>query len=356
MRIAITGATGNVGTALLRRLTTESDIELIGIARRTPLPGSGAPYDAVRWHALDLGEPAGLHQLREWLTDVDAVVHLAWQIQPSHDRELLRRTNVTGTRHLIDAMNAAGVGTLLYASSVGAYAPGPKDRRVNESWPVTGVPRSDYSVDKASVEALLDDAERQNPRLRVVRMRQALVFQRDAGAEITRYFLGPLAPVWLLRRRRIPLVPTNRRLRVQAVHADDVAEAYLKALRAEVSGAFNIAADPVLDGPLLAAELRARTVPVPLPVLRALAAGAWWARLQPTEPGWLDLAAAAPLMDCARAHDELGWHPRRDAREALRELLAGMADGVGTASPPMRARHSPVRRVIDGLPGHGNPA
>ncbi|SDY25228.1 Nucleoside-diphosphate-sugar epimerase [Micromonospora pattaloongensis] len=355
MRIAITGATGNVGTALLRRLADESDIEVVGIVRRPPLPGAGALYDAVEWHAADLGEPASVPSVTGWLGGVDAVVHLAWQIQPSHDRERLRRTNVTGTRHVLDSMRQAGVTRLIYASSVGAYAPGPKNRHVNESWPVTGVPRSDYSVDKASVEALLDGAEREDPRLRVARMRQALVFQRDAGAEITRYFLGPLAPVSLLRRR-VPVVPSNRRLRVQAVHADDLAEAYLQALRGDAAGPFNIAADPVLDGPMLAAELRGRAVPVPLPVLRALAAGAWWARLQPTAPGWLDLAAAAPLMDCTRAHEELGWRPRRDARQALRELIAGMASGAGTASPSMRVAPGTSRRLIDRLPGHGNPA
>src|SRR5690606_15233791 len=119
------------------------DVDLIGLARRVPLPGAGPPYDAARWHAVDLGAPQSVDRLREWLTGVDAVIHLAWQVQPSHDRERLRVTNVTGTRHLLEAMRAAGVPTLLYASSVGAYAPGPKDRRVNESWPVTGVPRSD---------------------------------------------------------------------------------------------------------------------------------------------------------------------------------------------------------------------
>ena len=44
---------------------------------------------------------------------------------------------------------------LVYASSVGAYAPGPKDRRVPETWPTTGVESSFYSRDKAAVERLL---------------------------------------------------------------------------------------------------------------------------------------------------------------------------------------------------------
>ncbi|HYN96909.1 MAG TPA: NAD-dependent epimerase/dehydratase family protein, partial [Pilimelia sp.] len=337
MRIVVTGATGNVGTALLRRLVSEPDIEVVGVARRPPPAGSAEAYDRVRWHATDLGDPGAVAALAGLLDGVTAVVHLAWQIQPSHRRERLRRTNVAGTRHLLAAMRQAGVSRLLYASSVGTYAPGPKDRLVDESHPHTGVPTSPYSVDKAAVEAILDEAERADPPLRAVRFRQALIFQHDAGAEIARLFLGPLAPVSLLRFRRLPLVPGHARLRAQAVHADDVADAYVKALRTDLVGAVNLAADPVLDADLLASRLRGRVVPVPLGALRGLAAATWRARLQPTDPGWLDLAASVPLMDCSRAAAELGWRPRFDALSALDDLLAGMAAGAGTPSPAMRA-------------------
>jgi UDP-glucose 4-epimerase len=351
MRIAITGASGNAGTALLRRLRGEPDVQVIGFVRRPPLPGAGDPYDGVDWHAIDLGDAAAPDRLATWLGGADVVVHLAWQIQPSHRRGRLHRTNVTGTRHVLAGMRAAGVTKLVYASSVGAYASGPKDRFVDESWPTTGIDRSTYSVDKAAVEALLDEAERADPRLRVTRLRKALVFQHDAGAEITRYFLGPLVPVSLLRAGRLPLVPANRRLRAQAVHAEDVAEAYLRAVRSEATGAFNIAADPPLDGPAVAAEFGGRPVPVPLPPLRALATVTWRGRLQPTEPGWLDLAAGAPLMDSSRAREVLGWSPRHDATVALRHLVAGMASGAGTGSPPMRPARHGLRRLVGGLPG-----
>ncbi|MFC7546521.1 NAD-dependent epimerase/dehydratase family protein [Plantactinospora sp. GCM10030261] len=357
MRIAITGATGNMGTALLRRLATEPDLDLIGLARRPPVPGTGDPYDGIRWHAVDIGEAGAVDQLSGWLAGVEAVVHLAWQIQPSQHRARLRRTNVTGTANLLAAMRAAGVPKLVYASSVGSYAPGPKDRLVGEDWPTTGVPRSGYSVDKVAVERLLDRAERDDPGLRVVRLRKALVFQRDAGAEIARYFLGPLAPVSLLRWGRVPVVPANRRLRAQVVHADDAAEAYLLAVRGDVAGAFNIAADPVLDGPALAAELRGRAVPVPLPALRLFASAAWHARLQPTEPGWLDLAASAPLMNTDRAATVLGWRPTVDARHAVRDLLSGMAAGAGTGSAALRPARGAVGRLRAGSPaGHRDPA
>ncbi len=339
MRIAITGATGNVGTALLRRLADERDIEVIGIVRRPPAPDAGAPYDRVQWHSADLSEPGSVADLVNWFTEVDAVVHLAWQAQPSQDRARLRRINLNGVRHVLTAMREAQVTNLLYASSTAVYTPGPKNRTVDERWPISGLGRSGFSVDKAAVEALLDRIELDRPNLRLVRLRQTLVLQYDAGAEITRYFLGRLIPRSLLRSGRFAVVPRNQHLRLQVVHADDVAEAYLLALRGEHAGTFNIAAEPVLDGQLVAAEMDCWAPRVPMFLLRLLNRLAWRTRLVPAEEGWLELAAAVPLVDCSRAARELGWQPRHDARETLRELLSGVDAGAGTATAPMRPSH-----------------
>ena len=189
----------------------------------------------------------GSGELAETFRGADAVVHLAWQIQPSHDPRVLYRTNALGSRNVADAVVRTGVPTLVFASSVGVYAPGPKDAYVTERWPKTGVLDSSYSRHKALVEGLLDRLEAEHPTLRVVRLRPGLIFQRQSGTEIGRYFAGPLLPARLLRFRRIPIIPSHPALRVQAVHADDVAEAYARVLRSDVRGAFNVAAGPVLD-------------------------------------------------------------------------------------------------------------
>src|SRR3954466_6137122 len=84
--VAVTGASGNVGTALLRRLTGSGAAEIRALARRQP--PDVAPYPAARWRLADLGEVASEQVLAEFLDGVDAVVHLAWALQPGRHPEM----------------------------------------------------------------------------------------------------------------------------------------------------------------------------------------------------------------------------------------------------------------------------
>jgi len=81
--------------------------------------------------------------------------------------------------------------------------------------------------------------------------------------------------------------------------------------------------------------LGARPVSVPVPVVRAAADLSWRARLQPTPPGWLDMGMAAPVMSTRRIRAELGWSPVHAADAALLELLEGLRDRAGVATPPL---------------------
>jgi nucleoside-diphosphate-sugar epimerase len=328
MRVVVTGASGNVGTSLLRELEGEAAVtSVLGLARRMPEVGLAK----TTWATADVASD----DLAGHFRGADVVVHLAWLIQPSHDPFAMWRTNVVGTERVLAAAAAAGVGALVCASSVGAYSPGPKDRQVDEAWPTHGVTTSSYSRDKAYQERLLDLFERDHPEVRVVRLRPALTFKRDAASEIRRFFLGPLVPGSLARADAIPVVPKVKRLRTQAVHADDVGQAYRLAVVGDARGPFNLAADPVLDADALAGLLHARPVRVPAGLLKAGAAATWRLHLQPVSPGWLDLALQSPLLDAGRATAELGWRPRRSAIEALEELLAGLREGAGADTPPL---------------------
>ncbi|HEX4760684.1 MAG TPA: NAD-dependent epimerase/dehydratase family protein [Thermoleophilaceae bacterium] len=347
MRVVVVGASGNVGTSLLEVLERDTAVdELVGVCRRVP---EAPPSASVEWRSADVTSD----DLVPLFRGADAVVHLAWLIQPGRDKPQLRRVNVDGSARVFRAATEAGVPALVYASSVGAYSPGPKDRAVDESWPTEGIATSFYSRHKSEVERLLDAHEREHPEMRVVRLRPGLIFKREAGAEIRRLFAGPFLPNGLVRPGLIPVVPAVRRLRFQAVHSMDVARAYQAAIASDARGAFNVAAEPVLDPERLGELLGARTVSVSPRVLRAGAALSYRLRLQPTEPGWVDMGLAVPLMDTTRAREELGWRPVKDAGETLLELMEGMRAGAGLPTPPMEPGGKGPLRATELLGGVG---
>jgi nucleoside-diphosphate-sugar epimerase len=345
------GATGNVGVRVVEALVADPAVtEILGLATRAPDPASIAPAARTKlsYRAADITTD----DLVPLLRGADAVVHLAWRIQPSHKADLLWRTNVEGSMRVLDAVAAAGARALVYASSIGAYSPGPDPARmVDETWPTNGIGTSYYSREKAYVERALDAFELANPAVRVVRLRPALIFQREAASEIRRYFAGPLLPGSIFKRD-IPVFPRLRGLSLQAVHAADAADAYRRAVVSDATGPFNIAADPVLDADRLAEVLGGRVIPgPPVGVVRGLASASWNLRLQPSSAGWLDMGIQAPLMDTTRARNELGWVPANDAMSALRELLDGMRDGAGGTTPPLRADAGGPGRAREYPPG-----
>jgi UDP-glucose 4-epimerase len=331
MRVVVTGATGNVGIAVVRALSASPAVDtVVGLARRAPT----LQLDGVEWTARDVVAD----DLTAAFRGADAVVHLAWLIQPSRDLDRLWQVNVEGTARVLEASERAGVTSIVHASSVGAYSPGPPDATpVDESWPTHGIATSAYSREKAYTERLLDAFEEHRPDTRVVRLRPALIFQDEAASRIRRLFMGTLLPNRLLRPGTLPVFPTVPGIHFQAVHTVDVAAAYVAAVVGDQRGAFNLAADPVLTLDDVAEVLGARPVPVPAALVRPAVRATWAARLHPVDVGWYDLASRSPVLDTERARRELGWSPTRTAREAVHELLAGVAAGSGASTPALEA-------------------
>jgi len=332
MRVVVVGATGNVGTSVVSALAADESVDsIVGLARRP----RGPAHPKVRWERADVR----LTDLTSAFADADAVVHLAWLLQPSHREPHMRAVNVDGSARVFAAAAEAGVKTLVYASSVGAYAAAPTgDSPLGESWPATGIPSAFYGRHKALVEAILDRFEAEHPEMRVVRLRPALIFKREAATAIRRYFVGPVVPPWAIRPGALPAVPWPAGLHFQAVHSDDIGEAYRLAVTDDrARGAYNIAADPLIGAAEFAGLVDARIVEVPRRAVRTALDLSWRARLQATEPGWLDLAFGVPVMDTSRARAELGWAPSVSALDALAELLGGIPARSGGATPVLAA-------------------
>ncbi len=347
MRVVVVGATGNLGTSVLRSLADEDKVEsVLGVARRRP----SLRLPKVEWATADItGDDLAPH-----FEGADAVVLLSWLIQPSRDLNKLWMVNVEGSLRVARAVKEAGVPSLLYASSVGAYSPGPKDDAVDEGWPTGGATTSYYARQKAEVERRLNFFEAENPEVRVVRMRSGLVFKKEAATGVRRLFAGPFLPGSLARPELINLVPQIEGLRSQVVHSYDVGEAFRLALvNEEARGAYNLAAEPVLDAREIGRIIGARPVPASAKLLRAGADLAWKLRLQPVPPGWLDLSLNVPIMSTRRAREELGWTPQHGAGEAFLDILEGLREGSNFDTPPLSAEASGPFRIREILTGVG---
>ncbi|MGE0878538.1 MAG: NAD-dependent epimerase/dehydratase family protein [Acidimicrobiia bacterium] len=332
MKVVVTGATGNVGRAVVKALEVDHEVDsVVGIARRAPLAAGGRVSYAVADVAFD--------DLRPFFNGADAVIHLAWHFQPTHDPDTTWMNNCVGSQRVFDAAARSGVSTVVYASSVGAYSPVSTgdDTPRDENWPTHSLPGSCYGREKAYVERELDAFEAACPDVRVIRMRPSFIFGRDAASEQRRIFAGPLVPNRLLRPATLPFLPYPRGLRFQALHVSDVAAAYVAAALGDrdVRGAFNLAAGPVIVGDDVARLLKTRLMPVSPSLAIAGIAAAWHLRLAPTEPDLLKLALRLPLLDTTRASEILGWRPRFSSLAALQEMLRGVAQGAGAPTTPL---------------------
>jgi UDP-glucose 4-epimerase len=355
MRVVVTGASGNVGAGVLRALHEQlPDAQVVGVCRRPPT--TGEKYERVRWHAVDLASPSAAARLEPALHGADVVIHLALAVQPVRDTDYLYRANVIGTQMLLSAMEAAGIRHLVYASSLGIYAPGASEP-VDESWPDSGQPTSVYSRHKVMVERILDRFEREHPQTVVARFRPTVVVQREAAWLIHSLYLGPLVPraaLELLRRGALRILPLPRGLALQFVHADDVGDAVIRMMQRRFHGSVNVAAD-VLDSRALASVVGARAIGVDPRLMRAVITALSACRVIALTPGWYDVATNSPLMDTTKARRELGWAPSRTSAESALELLEGMAEGAAGTSAAMgwrseerRMTPQTIRRIHDG--------
>lgn len=329
--VVVIGATGNVGTSLLDALSADQGISSItGVARR--LPRFAPP--GIHWLPADIRTDELVRHFR----GKDAVVHLGWIFQPTRDPVTTWRNNVLGSLRVFDAVAEAGVDTLVYASSIGAYSPAAGDGPVDESWPTHGWAGAAYTREKAYLERCLDRFESDHPGTRVVRLRPGFLFKRESAAQQRRLFAGPLLPRRLVRPEALPVVPAPAGLVLQATHTDDVAEAYRLAIHSPATGAFNVAAEPPLDGPGLAELFGARQLRVPARAARSVLATLWKLHAVPASPELFDAVLRLPRMDTTRVRNELGWSPRYDTAEALSEMITGMRRGAGAPTPPLEPR------------------
>jgi uncharacterized protein (TIGR01777 family) len=231
MRVAVTGATGLIGTRLVRALQARGDE--VTVLSRDALRAREAlgDVDAHAWTPLDGPAPAAA------LGGRDGVVHLAGEPVAQRWTDAARRrihdTRERGTRNLVEGLGAADPRprVLVSASGVDYYGPGGDQPLTEES------PPGDDFLAEVCVAWEREAQAASELGLRVVNVRTAVVLDASGGA------LGKMLPFF---RLGIGGPVAGGRQYMPWIHADDIVGIYLAALDDESwSGPVNAGvADP----------------------------------------------------------------------------------------------------------------
>ena len=329
LTVAVTGPTGTFGHGLLPLLQADDRVDrIVGIARR-PFDPAEHGWTKMEYRQGDVRDQAALEAA---FADADVVVHLAFMITGTSDRETTRAINVDGTLNVFRAAAAAGADRFVYASSVAAYGfhqdnPVPMD----ESWPVRPASRLFYAQEKAELEQLLEEESAGHPEMALYLLRPPVVLGPNfvGGKELLPGPLAPLAAALVERVRGLPFrlpapVPS---LPLPLIHEADVGRALLQCvLAAGPPGAYNIAADEVITADEVARELGLLAIAFPAGIAQTAArvvAAIPTPAFVPPATEWVEAASHPAIMDTTKAKKELGWTPQFTARETLRATIDG---------------------------------
>lgn len=305
MNVTVTGATGLIGSRLVRALRTRGD-EVTVLSRDPQAATRSLGVAAQRWDPEQGPAPSAA------LAGRDGVVHLAgapvaqrWTATARHQirssRELGTRNLVAGLRAVREHDAAAVPGVLVSASGIGYYG-AHGEEAIDES----AGPGSDFLA-QVCVAWEREARAAAELRLRVVLMRNGVVLDRDGGAlakMLPPFKLGIGGPV------------AGGRQYMAWIHADDIVGLYLAALDGERwSGPINAAAPAAATNRELSRALgralhRPSVAPVPAAALRLL----YGQMAQIVTEGQRAVPRRALELGYAFRHDDLD--------EALRSALA----------------------------------
>jgi nucleoside-diphosphate-sugar epimerase len=266
------------------------------------------------------------------------VVHLAYQLDPIHDEATMRAINVDGTRNVFEAARDAGVGRVVYLSSVVAYGAHPdNDLPLTETSPLRGTPAFNYSEHKRDVETWLWPWLETVDGLEVAVLRVAPVLGPGVQNFVTRIFETPR--VLMVKGHKPPL---------QFVHVDDVISAIVHVMDHGLTGAFNVSAEGWLSTDEVSAILGRRTLDLPEEVVFSTAERLWKLGVGESPPGLVHHLMHPWVMSPAKLV-ATGWSPRHSNRDALDEAAREHRPYLTVLG--VRARRRTVRSVSLGAAG-----
>lgn len=330
VNVAVTGVGGLIGRRVVAELDASPEVErIVGLDIRVPEGLHSPKLELRRADVRDV-------RFDRYLGDVDAVVHLAFQMDPVQDEAFMHAINVDGTRNVMTGAVVAGVRKIVYVSSGVAYGAHPdNDVPLTEDSPLRANPDFNYAEHKLAVErwlwSWLEQEEGDHPDLVVTVLRPSIVAGPGVQNFISRQLEAPRFTV--IKGHRPPM---------QFTHVDDVASALAHAVRVDLPGAYNVSSEGWLSFEEVLAISRRRTVEVGEEVAFQLADRLWRAGLGEAPPGQVHYLMHPWVLSVDKLVST-GWRPKHSNRDALAELVEEHHDFVSFAG--VRTQRSTIRRV-----------
>ena len=301
-RVAVTGASGYIGRKLVSALEQDCSVETVLAIDLLPMDEKAD--SKVTFLAHDI-----THPFADALSDhgVDALVHLAFLLNPSLDLVRSREVNVGGAIQVFRSCAEAGVGHIVYLSSSTVYGARPDNpTMLTEESPMRPVVGFQYGEDKASVEGLISDFLKQEPRMTASVLRACPVMGPNADSFIAKTFSKPFL-----------VGVSGHDPEMQLCHEDDMVEVIRACTLARSEGVFNVAGDRTVRWSEMVRAMGRRLVKLPAWIIYPLTELTWRLKLQKDSPAvGLDFIRYPWVVDTAKLRKELGFGAMRTSREA----------------------------------------
>jgi len=307
--VAITGAGGYIGGRVIRLLEEHRLCSrILGLDLKKPV----VPSVKLDFFRRDVRDPELPRLFQK--EGVKRVIHLAFVLNPIHDREEMHEVNLGGTRNVLEAARLCQAEQVLVTSSTSAYGSLPDNPpRLKEEMPLRSAPTFQYAKDKREMDLLLQDFARRHPEVAVAIFRPCIVMGPNLDNFISRGMTQP-----------INIIIDGNNPEFQFVHEDDVTRAVALAFEQKARGIFNI----VGEGTITLEEawqIKGRGVRINFPAWLAypLIDLSWVLRLKVLEApsSALDFFRWQWVADGEKARRELGFVPEHSTRQIWQDYL-----------------------------------
>ncbi len=296
--LALTGASGFIGSRILGRLVESADDRPILVIDNQKPP---VEHRRIRFFRVDFTEPTADATLAAILKkeECDTFIHTAYLSNPTHDQAYAHELEAIGTMHVLHASGEAGIRKLIVAGTTMSYGALPSNPNfLTEEHPLRASSRVASLRDRVEAEQEVARFSRKNPDTVVTLLRSCWIMGPTVSGFVTTFFSRSMVPTLL---GYDPLL--------QFVHEEDAVDAFERAVMHDFRGAYNIVGSGVLPLSTLLKLAGKPSIPILHIAAYPFAEALWMSQLSEAPGPYLDYLRYLWVADGDKARIEMGFEP-----------------------------------------------